>query len=343
MSSLSNNKEDLEPYLQIGAVVHQKYIVQNISQKGKFLRAYSVKDKLYEQNYVLIELIFGEVEEVEEDSLKRKTIPDKIIAKDLELLADDKRFFIFYKKIASKYDKASTISLFPLNEHEVVKLLKQVLFCLRSQKVNQQKFSNLARTALILLTGENLYNKNNKTWNWERSKQISDQRKEVFNRMLGTGEVFKNVDEVLQNLTTTFIKSQEDANFQGRKRLIGSIFGIFLIATGIKLITIFEVPSKSPNGANPTPSLPPLPPSPKGEIEKTFINPYGIVEDNFSLDFAQGELTIKITANGSSDDHLTITNTDRIKVNNNKIFYHSREIGSFNKGQEKKKAFNCYF
>ena len=98
-------------------------------------------------------------------------------------------------------------SLLPLNEYAVVQLLNQVLPALRNGEVTnlQNDLHDLALTALILLTGQYFYDSESNSWDWTKSKQISDQRKDVLTRMLGSGQRFNNIEEVLSALNAVFI------------------------------------------------------------------------------------------------------------------------------------------
>ena len=62
------------------------------------------------------------------------------------------------------------------------------------------------------------------------------------------------------------------------------------------------------------------------------------VDDFFSPDFDTGELTVKFTANGTSDDYLGIRNQgdgeDEIRTKDNNVSYGGKIIGSFEGGKE---------
>ena len=220
------------------------------------------------------------------------------------------------------------ISFQPLSEDRLVQLLKQVLTTVNDQQEPQfrQKLQEIALNSLKLFTGKNLYDEQNKTWRWEESKLISEQRKAVLEKML-RGESFSSKEEVIAQLNTIF----RDLQTQKKSPLGLSILVICLILFPLAIVGI--LPAK--------PKLVSDTPTPQTSVSNTPVNcaqgqdivaiacelP---VSDADITDFNSGTLTFKIKKNGQPEDRILIFGQNLTK---NDITLRNQVIGNYTGGE----------
>lgn len=334
--------------LQLGSVLDHRYVIRTVIDPGQFVQVYLVEDLRYQKDCILTEFIFrnaGE-REIVETELEEKF--DSInqgqfggITAPKELFGEGGRLLILQKTFEGTPTQELHRSLLPLNEYAVVQLLNQVLPALRDRGVTnlQNDLHDLALTALILLTGQYWYDSESNSWNWTQSKQISDQRKDVLTRMLGSGQRFNNVEEVLSALNAVFLPVKTP-DFSIPRYLyivvLGIVIGISLIVIAVRRLWI----SPQPKNKDVSPSPPNVLQCPEGSDFVAIA--CGVeVTDIDSFNFEQGKLTVKLKGKATANDRLFISeqliSANKSGANNNNstsndVLVDNQVIGNFTGG-----------
>lgn len=228
--------------------------------------------------------------------------------------------------------------LLPLNEYKVVQLLNQVLPALKDRGVTnlQNDLHDLALTALILLTGKYWYDSERNSWDWTQSKRISDRRKDVLTRMLGSGQKFNNIEEVLSALNTVFlpVKTPDFSIPWYIVVLLGiSILSIVMGVINVRISRTtpkLEINDPSPNVSQ----------CPEG-FDFVAIACGIEVKDIDSFNFEQGKLTVNFKGKATANDRLFIydqlISANKSGANNNNstsnnVLVDNQIIGNFTEG-----------
>lgn len=213
-----------------------------------------------------------------------------------------------------------------LSEDKLVQLLNQVLLEVNDQEKPQfsQKIQKIALNSLKLFTGKDLYDEQNKTWRWEESKLISEQRKAVLDKML-EGESFSSKEEVVAQLNTIFPDYTTQKRFPLGLSIIGICLGLLLLA----IPGIFYSKPKLVSAPKPQESSDPPPSSecPQGQNIVAIACKLPIT-DSDSTNFDQGKLIVKFKGTGSSDESILIHNNQDKK----NVVLDNRTIGKYTGG-----------
>jgi hypothetical protein len=345
MLSNVTNQDDLQP----GLVLDHRYVIETVIDRGSFVQVYSVKDLSCQKPCFLTQFIFRNAgqREIVLYELEKK-FPPSInqgqfggIAPPEELFGEGGRLLILQKTFEGTPTQELQRSLLPLNEYVVVQLLNQVLPALNDGEVTnlQNDLHDLALTALILLTGQYFYDSESNSWDWTKSKQISDQRKDVLTRMLGSGQRFNNIEEVLSALNAVFLPVKT-LDFSIPRYLyiavLGIVIGISFIVIGVRRLWISSPPKI--DGGSPSSSNVLQCPEGSGFVAIAC----GVeVTDIDSFNFEQGKLTVKLKGKATANDRLFISeqliSANESGANNNNstsndVLVDNQVIGNFTGG-----------